>query len=259
MRKFLIAGNWKMNKGPQETQKLLENLKDNMASVPEGIEVLVCPPFISLTTAVQTVESTAVEVGAQDIHFEDNGSYTGEISTQMLTEVGCSHVIVGHSERREYFGETDALVNKKVKKALSADLHPVVCVGESLEQRENDRHKSIVKQQVETALKDIDEDTAGDIIFAYEPLWAIGTGKTASPEQAEEMHAFIRQNISSKYDEETADGIRILYGGSMKPENARGLLSQPDIDGGLIGGASLKADSFVGIIEIAVNLNPTSG
>jgi triosephosphate isomerase len=255
MRKFLIAGNWKMNKGPQETGELLENLESNMASVPEGIDVLVCPPSISLTTAAKTVEGTGINVGAQDVHFKDNGSYTGEISTQMLTEVGCSHVIVGHSERREYFGETDAIVNKKIKKALSSDLHPIVCVGESLEQRENGQHKPIVKQQVEIALQDIDQDAAGDIVFAYEPLWAIGTGKTASPDQAEEMHAFIRENISSNYDEETADGIRILYGGSMKPKNAQGLLGQPDIDGGLIGGASLKADSFNGIIEIAAELD----
>lgn len=247
-----------MNGGIREADNLLRAIKERRNPIPKTIDVLVCPPFISLSVADEILAGTDIKLGAQDVYFKDNGAYTGEISAQMLTEIGCTYVIVGHSERREHFGETDAIVNAKVKKALSAGLHPIVCVGESLEQRKNEQHQSVVKEQVDLALNDIEEDLAENIIFAYEPIWAIGTGETASPDQAEEMHAVIRENIAMFYNEQTADEIRILYGGSMKPENARGLLQQPDIDGGLIGGASLKAESFNEIIRVGLNLSSKS-
>lgn len=251
MRNFLIAGNWKMNCGPAETSKLLQALKTGLKKVPEGVEVLVCAPEISLTTAAAELGDTEIAYGAQNVHFEDNGAFTGEVSTQMLNEVGCSYVIVGHSERREYFSETDQQINLKTKKAIDAGIKPVICVGEMLWQRKNDMHKKIVSKQVQAALSEVDESTAGDVVIAYEPIWAIGTGETATPEQAQEMHAMIRENLANLYSDKTAEAIRILYGGSMKPQNAKELLKQPDVDGGLIGGASLKADSFAEIIGVA--------
>ena len=255
MRRFLIAGNWKMNCGPVDAAELLEGLKNAKAEVAEEVDVLVCPPFVSLGMSVNYLQDTDIHVGAQNIHFEDNGAFTGEISASMLTECGCSFVIIGHSERREYFGETDSSVNKKIKKALEFDLVPVLCVGESLDQRKQDIHFDLVKNQVKAALEGISGDEALDVVIAYEPIWAIGTGETASKEQAQEMHAHIRSVVDDLYDQETADGIRILYGGSMKPANAEELLSQPDVDGGLIGGASLDAESFAGIISTAEKLS----
>lgn len=255
MRRFLIAGNWKMNCGPVDAAELLEGLKNAKAEVAEEVDVLVCPPFVSLGMSVNYLQDTDIHVGAQNIHFEDNGAFTGEISASMLTECGCSFVIIGHSERREYFGETDSSVNKKIKKALEFDLVPVLCVGESLDQRKQDIHFDLVKNQVKAALEGISGDEALDVVIAYEPIWAIGTGETASKEQAQEMHAHIRSVVADLYDQETADGIRILYGGSMKPANAEELLSQPDVDGGLIGGAALSAESFAGIISTAEKLS----
>ena len=255
MRRFLIAGNWKMNCGPADAAELLEGLKAAKAEVADEVDVLVCPPFVSLSMAVNYLHDTDIHVGAQNLHFEDNGAYTGEISASMLVETGCSFVIIGHSERREYFGETDSTVNLKTKKALAADLVPVVCVGESLDQRKQDIHFDLVKNQVTAAFEGISGDEALDIVVAYEPIWAIGTGETATPEQAQEMHAHIRATIAGLYDEETADGIRILYGGSMKPGNAEELLGQTDVDGGLIGGASLKAEDFAAIITAAEKLS----
>ncbi len=255
MRRFLIAGNWKMNCGPVDAAELLEGLKNAKAEVAEEVDVLVCPPFVSLGMSVNYLQDTDIHVGAQNIHYEDNGAFTGEISASMLTECGCSFVIIGHSERREYFGETDSSVNKKIKKALEFDVVPVLCVGESLDQRKQDIHFDLVKNQVIAALEGISGDEALDVVIAYEPIWAIGTGETASKEQAQEMHAHIRNVVADVYDQETADGIRILYGGSMKPANAEELLSQPDVDGGLIGGASLDADSFATIITTAEKLS----
>ncbi len=255
MRRFLIAGNWKMNCGPVDAAELLEGLKNAKAEVAEEVDVLVCPPFVSLGMSVNYLQDTDIHVGAQNIHYEDNGAFTGEISASMLTECGCSFVIIGHSERREYFGETDSSVNKKIKKALEFDVVPVLCVGESLDQRKQDIHFDLVKNQVIAALEGISGDEALDVVIAYEPIWAIGTGETASKEQAQEMHAHIRNVVADVYDQETADGIRILYGGSMKPANAEELLSQPDVDGGLIGGASLDADSFAAIITTAEKLS----
>ncbi|SHE44499.1 triosephosphate isomerase [Fodinibius roseus] len=256
MRNYLIAGNWKMNCGPAETQKLLRGIKNSDISIPERVDALVCPPMISLTVAANELQEEAgVALGAQNVHFEDNGAYTGEVSTQMLNEVYCEYVILGHSERREYFGETDQTVNAKVKKSLSDDLLPVICVGESLKQRKAGEHQLIVRKQVEAALTGVSEDQAAGLVIAYEPIWAIGTGETATPDQAQEMHKMIRDVIANLYGNDRAGGIRILYGGSMKPHNAEELLSQPDVDGGLIGGASLQADSFMEIIQIAGDLS----
>lgn len=251
MRNLLIAGNWKMNCGPEETKNLLEGLKAQLAEEYLAVEQLVCPPPISLSAAYSTISETAIQLGAQNVHFEDNGAYTGEISTQMLAEVDCSHVIVGHSERRAYFGETDEIVNKKTAKIADAGMTPIICVGESLEQRKNDEHIEVVNAQVKAASQGINDD----FIIAYEPLWAIGTGETATPEQAEEMHRVIRTTIGDLFNESVADETQILYGGSMKPHNAEELLSQPNVDGGLVGGASLKAESFAEIIKIAQKID----
>lgn len=255
MRRFLIAGNWKMNCGPAETTSLLKGLKQQLTEVPDDIDVLVCPPSISLTTASSVLDGyDNVKLGAQNVHYEDNGAYTGEVSTKMLTEAGCSYVIIGHSERRQYFGETDETVNAKVKKALSGRLIPVICVGESLDQRKSGTHVKLVKRQVQEALNEVEEEQAHLVVIAYEPIWAIGTGETATPEQAQEMHEMIREELGALYDNEIAEEIQVLYGGSMKPHNAEELLEQPDVDGGLIGGASLKAESFAEIIQIADKL-----
>lgn len=255
MRRFLIAGNWKMNCGPSDAAELLEGLKKNKAEVSEDVDVLVCPPSLSISMSVSYLHDTDIQVGAQNFHYEDNGAYTGEVSATMLTEAGCAYVLIGHSERREYFGETDESVNKKAHKAIEHSLVPVVCVGESLAQRKEGIHFDLVKNQVTAAFKGISENDALDVVVAYEPIWAIGTGETASPTQAQEMHAHIRSIITGIYDEDTAEGIRILYGGSMKPGNAEELLGQKDVDGGLIGGASLDADSFAQIITTAEKLS----
>lgn len=255
MRRFLIAGNWKMNCGPAETSELLIGLKQKMNTVPDGVDVLVCPPEISLTTAAEELQASDIMFGAQNVHFEDNGAFTGEVSTAMLTEVGCHYVIIGHSERREYFVETDQMVNRKTLKALQAGLKPIICVGESLDQRKKDVHQTMVAKQVQAALSEVDDPTVEDVVIAYEPIWAIGTGETATPDQAQEMHAMIRNVLSDLYDHSSAEAIRILYGGSMKPHNAEELLKQTDVDGGLVGGASLEAESFAKIIEIAEKLS----
>ncbi|HCT52063.1 MAG TPA: triose-phosphate isomerase, partial [Balneola sp.] len=204
---------------------------------------------------VHYLYDSEVQVGAQNFYYEENGAFTGEISATMLAESGCNFVLVGHSERRQYFAETDETVNKKVVKALSEKLAPVICIGETLEQRKENIHFDLVSDQITAALKGITSNDALDTVVAYEPVWAIGTGETATPEQAQEMHKFIRQELEKIYDEETASAIRILYGGSMKPGNAKELLSQDDVDGGLIGGASLSAESFTEIISIAEELS----
>lgn len=254
MRKLLIAGNWKMNCGPAETEELLTGLKKETQNGFEPVEALVCPPEISLNTAAQVLRETDIKLGAQNVHYEDNGAFTGEVSTRMLNEVGCSYVIVGHSERREYFAETDTTVNKKTKKALQDGINPIICVGESLSQRKKGVHQQMVKKQVHAALNQIGKDEITNVVLAYEPLWAIGTGETATPDQAQEMHAMIRSELERLYSVEAAEEIRILYGGSMKPHNAEELISQQDVDGGLVGGASLKAESFAAIIEEATEL-----
>lgn len=247
-----------MNCGPKETSTLLQGIGDrlNNMEMPDGVDGLVCPPMISLTTAsVELRDISGIVLGAQNVHYEDNGSYTGEVSTQMLNEVNCEYVILGHSERRQYFGETDKTVKSKVNKALADDLKPVICVGESLEQRKNDEHVLRVRKQVEEALVDVEDNDVTNLVIAYEPIWAIGTGETATPDQAQEMHEMIRSVLADLFSQDAANQIRILYGGSMKPHNAEELLSEPDVDGGLIGGASLKAESFTDIIDIAETLS----
>ncbi|HKJ45737.1 MAG TPA: triose-phosphate isomerase [Balneolales bacterium] len=255
MRRFLIAGNWKMNAGPSEARHLINSLKLELSNHKPKVEVLVCPPIISLVAVKEELDQfIGIELGSQNVHYENNGAYTGEVSTEMLKDTGCRYSIVGHSERRSYFSETDEIVNKKALKCLNDGLKPIICVGETLEQRKADQHKDVVRNQVTKALAGIDKDIAQKVVIAYEPIWAIGTGETATPQQAQEMHQFIRSVVSDVFDEGIANGLQILYGGSMKPHNAEELLQQNDVDGGLIGGASLKAKSFASIIETAESL-----
>ena len=250
MRRKIIAGNWKMNNDLNSTISLISNLAKSLNNS-ENCEIIVCPPFTSLSEANAQIKNTAIKLGAQNMYFESEGAFTGEISAQMLKSVGCEFVILGHSERRAIFNESDSLINKKIKKAISSELKPIFCVGESLEQREKGVTKDIIKTQVTGGLKDISAEEIKTSIIAYEPVWAIGTGKNATPGQAQEVHEFIRSLIKEKYSEEIADNMIIQYGGSVKPDNAKDLLSQKDIDGALVGGASLKADSFLGIIRAA--------
>ncbi len=247
MRKNFVAGNWKMNKTQAEATELVKALIPLVKDA--KIEVAVCPPFTALQTVAGLVKGTNIRLGAQNCHFEKNGAFTGEISIEMLKEIGCDCCIIGHSERRQYFAETDEGVNKKAKALMAAGLTPIICVGETLEQREANQTEAIVIGQVRGAYDGIPAQDAAKTVIAYEPVWAIGTGKTATPEQAQEVHAVIRNLLTQLYDENTAQAIRIQYGGSMKPSNAAELLAKPDIDGGLIGGAALKAEDFAGIVN----------
>lgn len=249
MRSKVIAGNWKMNNDLKESEKLIVELRDLLKNEKVKCDVIICPPFTSLSEASKFLEGSSIKLGAQNMYFEESGAYTGEISASMLKSVGCEYVILGHSERRTIFGETDEMINKKIKKALSAGLKPIFCVGELLEEREQGVTKEVVKRQVSAGLKDIPVEQMKNIIIAYEPVWAIGTGKTATPAQAQEVHKYIRDIVEIHYSLEAALNIVIQYGGSVKPDNAKELLSQPDIDGALVGGACLKADSFMGIIK----------
>jgi len=249
MRRKIIAGNWKMNKTLSESIGLISELKSQIANLPENIDVLIFPPYTSLETASALTKDSPIKLGAQNMHQADGGAFTGEISADMLKSVGCEYVILGHSERRHIFGETDELINEKIKKALEKELKPVFCIGETLDERESGIMKDVIKSQVEKGLNGVTENQLNEVIIAYEPVWAIGTGKTASPEQAEEVHKFIRDLISDKYSSQAAENVIILYGGSVKPENASTLLAEEDIDGALVGGACLKADSFAGIIN----------
>lgn len=249
MRTTVIAGNWKMNNDLKESEKLIIELKNLLNNEKPNCEVIICPPFTSLSEAAKLVDGSVIKLGAQNMHFEENGAYTGEVSAAMLKSVGCEYVILGHSERRHIFGESDEVINKKIKKALSAGLKPIFCVGELLEERENGTTNDVVKKQVLKGLAGVSADEMKNIIIAYEPVWAIGTGKTASPAQAQEVHEFIRDLIEIDYSLEVANDLVIQYGGSVKPDNAKELLSQKDIDGALVGGACLKADSFMGIIK----------
>ena len=251
-RKVFIAGNWKMNKTAAEAKALCEALKESLAPLAGKVEVAVCPTFTSLATAVEVLKGSNVKVGAQNIHWAENGAFTGEISGAMLKEIGVEYVIIGHSERRQYFGETDETVNKRMQAALANGLKPILCIGETLEEREGNKTEAVLEQQIKGAFADICECKMDQITIAYEPVWAIGTGKTATPEMAEETHAFIRKTIAALYNQEIADAMVIQYGGSMKPENAQALVAQADIDGGLIGGAALKADSFTALVTTAI-------
>jgi len=248
-RTKIVAGNWKMYTLPVDAQGLAGVVASFVGKSPSP-EVVVCPPFTSLVATIEAVKLSVVKVGGQNMYWEDEGAFTGEVSGKMLLTLGCSHVILGHSERRQYFFETDFSVNSKLKKALSLGMTPIVCVGETLDQREANQTEQVVRTQIEGGYDGLTAEQAEQTVVAYEPVWAIGTGKTATPAQAEEVHSFIRGLLRKRFGN-TAEGIRILYGGSVKPDNARELFSQSNIDGGLVGGASLKAESFNKIIEAA--------
>lgn len=253
MKKKIIAGNWKMHKTIKTGSDLISEIKSDLLKnpVPDHVTVVVCPPFTSLDSASALLKDSKIGLGAQNMFYETEGAFTGEISGEMLKSVGCKYVILGHSERRTYFGETDEIINKKIKKAFEFELIPIFCIGETLQERENGKTFEVVQRQIEKGLDGINKELASNIIIAYEPVWAIGTGKNATPEQAQEVHNFIRNLLSSLYDKTTADSVVIQYGGSVKPDNAKQLLSQPDVDGALVGGACLKADSFLSIIRAA--------
>jgi triosephosphate isomerase len=252
MRKKVVAGNWKMFKDIRESEALINGLKAQLTFDLNGTRVVICPPFTSLAHASKLLEGSPIQLGAQNMYLEDEGAFTGEISPKMLKAVGCTYVILGHSERRQYFGETNEFIKKKLKKAIASGLIPIVCVGETLEQREKSITDQIVSTQVKACLQDIPASEVEQLILAYEPVWAIGTGKTATPQQAQDVHQFIRKILGQLYSWPTAEKVVIQYGGSVKPENATDLMKQPDIDGALVGGACLKADSFVAVIKAAV-------
>jgi len=249
-RKFLIAGNWKMNKTASEAVDLIEEIKSSVGGQ-TSVQVCVCPPFTSLSQSSESVEKSEVLLGAQDMNAAQSGAYTGEISAEMLRDLYVSFVILGHSERRQFFGETNQIVNQKIHAAIGNNLKPIYCIGETLDEREAGKTLDIVRTQVREGLENFPIHSIENLVIAYEPIWAIGTGKTATDEMAQEVHAEIRKVLAEMFGDTSADSIRILYGGSMKPENAAGLLAQKDVDGGLIGGASLTARAFVGIIEAA--------
>ena len=249
MRKMVIAGNWKMHNDLNETVNLISGIKNLLEESELKCDVIVSPPFTSLETASTLVKDSPIKLSAQNMHFEDKGAFTGEISNSMLKSVGCEYVILGHSERRSIFGESNEIINKKIVKALSVGLKPIFCVGETLEERENNVTEKVIEEQIRKGLENVSETDLSNVIVAYEPVWAIGTGKVASPEQAQDVHKFIRDLISKMYNSNIAENLTIQYGGSVKPDNAAGLLSKPDIDGALVGGACLVAESFVGIIK----------
>lgn len=248
MRKKVIAGNWKMNKTAQETADFIAAIRDEIPET-EKVEAIVCAPFPYLASLVEQTKGTTIKVAAQNMHFEDSGAFTGEVSPVMLKDIGVTHVIIGHSERREYFAETDETVNKKAKASHDHGIVPIICVGESLEQREAGETVELVRQQVTDALQGLSEEEIANTIIAYEPIWAIGTGKTASSEDANDVCREIRNVIKELASESTAEKVVIQYGGSVKPETIDELLAQSDIDGALVGGASLEADSFLSLVE----------
>ena len=249
MRKKIIAGNWKMNKTPSEAVALINELNPLVAN--DEVDVVFCVPAIDLVPAMEATKGTNINIGAENMYFEESGAYTGEIAPNMLTDIGVKYVIIGHSERREYFAETDETVNKKVLKAFEHGITPIICCGETLEQREQGITIDFIRQQIKVAFNNVTADQAKEAVIAYEPIWAIGTGKTATAQQADEVCGIIRNTIKELYGEDTAEKIRIQYGGSMNAGNAEELLSMPNIDGGLIGGASLKPDDFAAIIKAA--------
>ncbi len=252
-RRMIIAGNWKMFTTVAEAAALVKALKMKVVNI-HNVEMVVCPPFTNLATVSELLKGSAIGLGAQNLYWEDHGAFTGEISAKMLLGVGCQYVIIGHSERRQYFGETDETVKRRLRKALSAGLTPIVCVGETLTQRQAGTTQTVIETQVRGAFKDIDAGDFKKVVIAYEPVWAIGTGVNATPQQAQEVHAFIRLLLTRLYDSVTASQTRILYGGSVKLANAGELLSEHDVDGALVGGASLEAESFAGIIKAGEEL-----
>ena len=248
MRKKIVAGNWKMHKNAEETEDLLNDLIDKLPNDVEA-QIIVAPTFVNLASAVDHLEFTNIAVAAQNMHQAEAGAFTGEISADMLKSIGVNTVIIGHSERRAYFNETDAILANKVSTALKHDMVVIFCFGEELKDRQDNQHFNVVENQLRDGLFHIENKDWEQIVLAYEPVWAIGTGETASPEQAQEMHEFIRETVRKRYGNAIAEDISILYGGSVKPENAREIFSKPDVDGGLIGGAALKAEDFAKIVE----------
>lgn len=251
MRTPVIAGNWKLFKTIGEATAMVNELKPLVAGT-AGVEIVVAPVFTALSSVSGVLANSNVHVAAQDCYWEEEGAFTGEVSPKLLKDAGCSHVIIGHSERRQYFGETDETVNKKTKSAIAAGLTAIVCVGETLAEREGDKTFAVIETQLTGGLNGLSAESLKQGVIAYEPVWAIGTGKTASDAQAQEVHAFIRGLVAKLFGQSAADDIRILYGGSVKPDNVKGLMAQPDIDGALVGGASLKADSFAAIANFSV-------
>lgn len=247
MRKHIVAGNWKMNKTQTETVELINELKQQ--DLDANVGVYISPAFVNLSKAVALTADGNIQIAAQNMHQSPNGAFTGEIAVNMLQDIGVNHVILGHSERRAYFGETDELLREKVQVALDVDMEVIFCFGEELNERKEGTHFDVVKKQLTTALFALDVSAWRNIVLAYEPVWAIGTGETASPEQAQEMHAYIRSLIEDHYGVKCADDVSILYGGSVKPANAAEIFAQPDVDGGLIGGASLNATDFAAIVN----------
>ena len=246
-RRYLVAGNWKMHMGVGETTAFLEELLDE--EIPDGVDVVVCPPFVSLPAAAMLLTASKIGLGAQNVHWEGSGAFTGEVSAPMLAEIGVGWVIVGHSERRSYFGETDDTASRRARRAQEEGLEVIFCLGETLEERDGGTTFEVLERQA-AVLAGLDP---AHLVVAYEPVWAIGTGRTASPEQAQEAHAFLRRRIAAALGDEAAEAVRILYGGSVKPGNAAELFAQPDVDGGLIGGASLDARSFSAIMRVAAS------
>ncbi len=250
-RKKIIAGNWKMNVKPSEAAALVKGIAEATQAFGEKVEIVCCTPAIDVPAAVEAARGTAIGIGTENCHWKESGAYTGEISTGMIVDAGCRYVITGHSERRQYFGETDETVNLRTRAALAAGLTTMMCIGETLEEREAGKLVEVITRQMNVGLKDVTAADCAKLVIAYEPVWAIGTGKTATPDQAQEVHALIRSTLATLVGAETAETVRIQYGGSMKPSNAAELLAKKDIDGGLIGGAALKAADFAGIIAAA--------
>ena len=250
-RRPIVAGNWKMNKTSGEALALAGDIARALGDF-EPVDVVLCPPFTALHAVSRAIGGTRIALGAQNLHWEKAGAFTGEIAAAQLLDAGCAHVIIGHSERRQFFGETDETVSRRLGAALAAGLAPIVCVGETLDQRKTGRTEAVIREQVQKGLAGLDAQALGRLVIAYEPVWAIGTGMTATPDQAQDTHAFIRGLLKSMAGEAVAGAVRIQYGGSVKPANAKELFGRPDIDGGLIGGASLDAASFVAIVKAAV-------
>ena len=248
MRKIIVAGNWKMNKTAKEAEQFFTEFKPLIADV-KNVDIVIGAPFTALETAIRVTAGTNIKIAAENMNANDSGAYTGEVSPLMLKDLGIEYVILGHSERREYYGECDKVVNEKVKAALKHGLKPILCIGEKLEERENGTTEAVVKEQTVGGLKDVSATDMANVVIAYEPVWAIGTGKTATPEQAQEVHAFIRKLLTDLYGAEVAENVTIQYGGSMNDANAKDLIAQNDIDGGLVGGASLIPEKFAIIVK----------
>jgi triosephosphate isomerase len=252
MRKTIIAGNWKMYKTIKEAIELANGLKREFFKLDfSAVDVVLCPVFTALSEVAEVLSETDIGLGAQDVYWQDEGAFTGEVSPVMLKDAGCQYVIIGHSERRQFFGESNETVNKKIKAALRCGLTPIVCVGENLQERETNKTFKVIEDHINNGLTDISASDILKLVIAYEPVWAIGTGKTATPDQAQEVHKFIRDLLKNNYGQEAADNVRIQYGGSVKPENITELMNKPDVDGALVGGASLKVESFSVIVAKA--------